>query len=531
MSLRTTSFLPLALALFTAACDGNETTGSAGTAGAAGTAGTAGTGGSGATAGTAGSDTGGTATGGTAGTGGTGGTGGTASGGTGGTGGTAGTAGTAGSQPFVEPAPFAVPLSPKGPDQLQSVTAAADDKFLAAGFAATAVGGQRFVTVVKFTTMGPDAAFGMMGVATTDLVFVGGSDEIDIATQSDGKILVSATVANMANANDRDVAVIRLLPTGMIDGGFGTGGVVTLNLNDGHDNGMMLVGLDSSRSITVDASDNIFIHAASRGLGMASGGGPRVDTDFTVVKLSKNGTVDMAFGNEGQFRLDIAEVNATPRGIKALPDGSLLVSGYANTPDVGDTTQAVLYKLTKEGDLDMGFATAGLFHEPVLTMQTEVYNFALHGANFVTAGYGRDVGTTNDYVSLRFDVATGTRDTTWGGAPKGAVVIDPSGMMLGSNARSAIALPGGETIMIGSTGPSNMPGQDAVFVVLDENGKLDSKYGDGIHVFKLGSDGNDQFWGGAVSGDHVALVGYKGGGMMQTEMMNDDSFGVVFKIQ
>lgn len=467
----------------------------------------------------------------------TGGSGGSESGGaggtmmTGGSGGDGGSGGSGGGSMFVTPTPFAVPMSAAGPDQLQSVTAAGDGAFVAAGFAAEAVGGPRMVTVVKLSAAGPDATFGTNGVVTTALQFAGGADEIDVATQSDGKILVSATVPNAANPNDRDVAVIRLLADGAVDATFGEQGVAVVNLNDAHDDGMMLVGLDASRGLAVGGDDDIFVHAASRGLGTASGGGPRTDTDFTVVKLTKDGAVDTTFGTEGQLRLDIAEKNATPRGIQALPDGSLLAGGYANTPDVGDTTQAVLYKLTKEGKLDAGFATGGLFHEPVLTLQTEIYGFAIHGDHLVTAGYGRDSGDTNDYVSLKFDVATGARDAAWGGAPKGAVLVDPSGMKLGSNARGAVGLPGGKTLIHGSTGPSNMPEQDAVFVVLDGGGKLDAAYGTGIHVFALGKNGNDQLWGGAVSGDHVALVGYQGGGSTQTESMNDDAYGVVFELQ
>lgn len=512
MTSRTALVSLLAGSFLLVACDGGE---SSGTGGSAGTMSTGGTGG-----GTTSTEVGGS--GGAGAAGGAGATGGTGGGGTGGAG---------GAEPFVPPTPIAVPLSALGPDQLQSVADAGGGSFVAAGFAAAAVGGPRLVTVVKFSPTGPDMDFGAGGVVTTGVAFAGGADEIDVATQPDGKILVSATVASATIPNDRDIAVIRLLADGALDATFGTDGVATVSLNDAHDDGMMLVGLDAARSLAVDSTGNIFVHAASRGLGTAIGGGPRTDTDFTLVKLSPAGAVDTTFGTDGQHRLDIAQVNATPRGIKALPDGSLLASGYANTPDVGDTVQAVLYRVTKDGDLDATFATGGLFHEPVLTIQTEIYNFAIHGDKLVTAGYGRDMGTTNDYVSLRFDVATGARDLSWGGAPNGAVLVDPSGAMLGSNARNAVGLPGGKTVILGSTGPSNMPEQDAVFVVLDANGAPDPAYGEGIFVFPLGDNGNDQLWGGAVSGDHVALAGYQGGGAMQTEATNDDAFVVIFKIQ
>ncbi|MEZ4296926.1 MAG: hypothetical protein R3B70_18310 [Polyangiaceae bacterium] len=192
--------------------------------------------------------------------------------------------------------------------------------------------------------------------------------------------------------------------------------------------------------------------------------------------------------------------------------------------------QAVLYKLTKDGELDSGFATGGLFHEPVLAVQTEIYGFALHGPDLVTAGYGRDSGSTNDWVSMRFDIATGKRDTTFGGAPNGAVVVDPSAMMLGSNARGAISLPGGRTLIHGSTGPSNVPEQDAAFIVLDADGKLDSTFDTGVFVFPLGENGNDQIWGGAANGNLVLLVGYQGGGQNQTDVMNDDAYVVLFEV-
>jgi uncharacterized delta-60 repeat protein len=433
---------------------------------------------------------------------------------------------------YVPPTPIAVPLSAAGPDQLQAATAAPGNKFYAAGYAAATLTGPRLVTVVKYGAAGIDETFGNRGIVTTTLDFKGGSDEVDITTQPDGKILVSATVAALANANDRDIAVIRLLDTGGVDTTFGDNGIARINANDAVDMAGTLLGTDAPRSITVNA-DAIFLHVVSRGVGNAAAGGPRLDTDFTVVKLKLDGKVDDTFGSQGYYRLDIAESGATPRAIRVLDDGKLLVSGYANSPGI-NTTQPVLYKVTAAGALDTTFAQGGVFHETVLALQTEVYNFAIHGTRFVTAGYGRQTGATNDYVSLRFDLNTGARDLTWGGTANGAVVFDPSGTMLGSNCRNAIALPNGKTVMMGSTGPGNQPAQDAVFAVLDATGKLDTvNYGTGIHKYALGSNGNDQFWGGAVSGDQVTVVGYKGGGpaASQTDTTNDDSFRVVFTVK
>ncbi len=434
---------------------------------------------------------------------------------------------------FVPPTPFAVRLAAAGPDQLQSAIAAPDGKFYAAGFAGATVTGPRPVTVVRLTTTGLDPGFGTSGVFTSAIDFRGGTGEVGIATQPSGKIVVSATVANAINPNDRDIAVLRLDPGGTLDLTFGTAGVAVIDLNTAHDTGTALVGLDAARGISVDGAGQIYILAASRGEGNAGGGGPRTDTDFTVARLTVNGALDTAWGTGGKHLLDIQESNATPRGLRAFADGTVIVGGYANSPGLG-TVQPVVYKLTAAGALDTAWATGGLFHDTVLAIQTEVYNFAVQGDSIVTAGYGRNAGTANDYVSLRFNLATGARDLTWGGAANGAVLVDPSGAKLGSNCRNAVALPGGRTALIGSLGPANLPAQDAVIAILGPDGKLDTTtYGDGIHTFALGADGNDQWWGGAVSGDAAIFVGHKGGGAaaMQTETTNDDAYAVVLPLR
>jgi hypothetical protein len=141
----------------------------------------------------------------------------------------------------------------------------------------------------------------------------------------------------------------------------------------------------------------------------------------------------------------------------------------------------------------------------------------------------------NDFISLRFHInpASGAnvRDLTFNNTTNGALVFDPSGAMLGSNCRNALALPGNKTLLMGSTGPGNMPAQDAVVAFVDDAGQLDTAYGDGVHVFKLGADGSDQFWGATVSGTKAIVVGYKGGGSAQTDTTNDDSFAVIFDLQ
>ncbi len=446
-------------------------------------------------------------------------------------------------EPFVAPAAIPLGLSATGPDQVQSAVAGPDGSFYVVGFAAAGVAATdaRIVEVIKLTSSGNfDTSFGGGdGIATTDMDFRGGSGELDLAVQPSGKIVVSATVANLATPTDRDIALQRLLPDGTIDASFGDAGIRRLDLNSAIMSGANLTGFDGSRGIDVDSNGRIFVHAVQRGEGLYEGN-PRTDNDFALVCLDANGNIDTGF-NGGKYLLDIRAGGSgipsagTPRSVYRLPDGSVLGAGYATTDGLGAGAQPVLYKLDNNGVPVAGFAIGGVFHDAVLTTQTEVYGVAVHGTHLVTAGYGRESGDQNDWVSMRFNIATGERDLSWGGTANGVVMIDPSGNQVGDNCRNAIALPGGKTLLTGSTGPGNMPAQDAVYAVLDATGHLDAAYGSGVHIYPLGegAGGNDQFWGGAVSGESALVVGYRGGGpaASQTAELNDDSYVVLLPLR
>lgn len=436
-----------------------------------------------------------------------------------------------GTSTFTPPTPFSFGLSATGPDQMQGAFPGPNGTFYAAGFTSTGPTDPKTVVVARYTATGPDTTWGTNGIATTSLVTPGSAGEIDVVTQSDGKVIVASTVVGGLLSDDRDVAVIRLSTTGQLDTTFGVGGTRLLDLSSKGTGTVM----DGARGLGVDGAGNIYVNAVQLAPGLVTGGVlPRTDSEFAVIKLTAAGAVDTNWATGGKYLRDIyignAHSNATPRGIQVLTDGTVVVGGYSNA--ITGTPQPVVFKLTPAGTPDTAFATGGLYHEEVLAAQTEVYNFAVHGNQLVTAGYGRAAGMINDWISLRFDLATGVRDTAWGGTSNGAVVFDPSGAMLGSNCRNAVALPAGKTMLIGSTGPSNMPAQDAVFAILDATGHLDTTFGTGIVKFELGANGNDQFWDAAVSGNKVLVVGYMGGGAAasQTTTMNDDAYGVVLTL-
>jgi len=453
---------------------------------------------------------------------------------------------------FTPPMAHSFQLSSAGPDVIMSATPGPNGGFYAAGWVAadTDPATPKHVVVVKLLASGmPDSTFGTNGVANTQVPFVGGIDEIDVATQSSGKIIVSATVAaatsNPEDAADRDIALIRLTTAGELDETFGDNGVVTHSFSTSRAVTSGNPARDGVRGLAVGPQDAIFVHGYQLAEGTVMGGtDPRTDTDFVIAKFDASGELVTSYGDGGTRTLDIynnadgVHSGATARGIHAFADGSVIAGGYANA-GLTMGPQAVLIKLTPDGDFDPAFDDDGWFHDTVLGVQTEVYNVAVHGDHIVTAGYGRDTGSINDWISLRFKANTGVRDKTWGG--DGEVLFDPTpdDNMAGSNCRNAIALPDGKTMLLGSSsrmtnnGGANPEVQDAVFAILDENGELDTGYGTGIVTYALGDDGVDAFWGGAVNGGNALIVGFRGAkaGNAQTATDNDDAYAVLLPLR
>jgi len=128
-----------------------------------------------------------------------------------------------------------------------------------------------------------DGSTGLPGRATID--FNGREDEgRAIAVQADGKILAAG---NSQGASGVDSALARLLPSGVLDSSFGSGGKVLLDLG----------GNDGFEAVVVLADGRI---ACGGYLTNSSG-----DTDFSMAVFATNGDLDKGVGAGGVFSFDV----------------------------------------------------------------------------------------------------------------------------------------------------------------------------------------------------------------------------------
>lgn len=418
------------------------------------------------------------------------------------------------------------PLSATGHDRLYGAAFDAQGNLLATGQVApgTDSATDYAAVVARFTPAGAlDTTFGGGAGFVTKNLAVGTNGELcrGIVIQSDGKIVISCSVEHTGgDARDRDIALVRFTAAGVLDTTFGDQGVKIVDLSTGVVVGSSFLA-DSVWGLAVYPDDRLVF----------SGGKVRsgaTDTDFAVVRLTKDGALDTTFaGGTGVFSLDRVipdstngnqpkNNNASPRNLTLLPGTEgIVAAGYQPVP--GRDTEPVVYKLTDSGVLDTTFSDDGVFDTYLLPEQAETYAARAQGTKLVTTGYGRTTSTeTTDILSLRL-TAGGELDTTYG--TNGMVRIDVAGF--GDNSRNLLVLPDNRILLAGGGRPtaSNV---DGFVAILEPDGQPDTAFSPtGWKTFDLGGAA-DFFWSLALSpdGKTAAFVGFKGVG---TAGGNDDA--------
>lgn len=402
----------------------------------------------------------------------------------------------AGGQPAYD-AVRTVAVSASDHDRFLGATFDAGNRLYAAGFVAD--GGDQQMAVTRFNADGSlDAGFGANGTATVNVAKGGKAVELarGVVVQADGKVVVAGPVehdpaASGDAAKDTDIALARFDQAGRLDPGFGTAGVVRLDLSTGVAEGTAYRG-DTVWGLVTVAGDKLLVVGAQ----VAPG---RTDTDFAVVRLNADGTRDASFGAGGVAVVGAGPgVSESPKTAVELKDGKVVVAGYGTVDGV---VSPILFRLTAAGALDPTFGDAGVAVRPVLANVGEAYAVALAGNRLVTTGYGKDTAEAKvDLIANGFTL-DGAIDRSFGA--NGTSRIDVAGE--DDRGRNLVALPDGRAVVVGSGKPS-ATNLDAMVVRLAADGTVA-----GRKLYDVGGP-NDAFFGVALSpdGSRVAVVGYLG---------------------
>jgi uncharacterized delta-60 repeat protein len=193
-----------------------------------------------------------------------------------------------------------------------------DGCILAGGTVGDSVGDFRFFALARYLSDGSlDRAFGGGKIATD----IGGTTNVAsaVAVQKDGKIVL----AGASLRSSFDFALVRYGWDGVIDSGFGEGGLVTADFG----------GTDAAYAMAIQGNGKIVI------------AGRAMEGFFALARYNDDGSIDHTFGVEGKMTIGFGG-NSEAKAIAIQSDGKLLAAGRV----YDQTTRSDFALVRYEGD-------------------------------------------------------------------------------------------------------------------------------------------------------------------------------------
>ncbi|MCQ3980417.1 MAG: hypothetical protein DPW09_43965 [Anaerolineae bacterium] len=243
-----------------------------------------------------------------------------------------------------------------------------------------------------------DGGFDGDGKLTTD--FGGEEGAETVVLQPDGKIVVVDSYRKESSY------IVRYLPSGALDGAFGSGGKITILY-------------DSLRELALQSDGKLLVlgyHKSSDG-----------DFNFALHRLLPNGNPDNTFDSDGIARPDFGGADSG-RALALQPDGRILAAGTKSN------AAGLLIRLWPDGSLDTGGQqTHSLTFAPSYQAGylESAYGMALqpNGAFLVAGQVYNPQATVSDAFVTRF-TPNGLPDTSFGTNGSAGRMAAPSSLAL-----------------------------------------------------------------------------------------------------
>ncbi len=292
-----------------------------------------------------------------------------------------------------------------GDELARSLAIQPDGKIVLSGsFFGFTVGGA--LPVARLNSDGSlDPSFGTGGMTLLDLpgVFEEGNAAL---LQPDGKIVIGGSVL----IADFDFMLCRLNTDGTLDGGFGSGGVVTSTF--GYQD--IVFGLALQPDGKLVASGNTSLPNSFAGF------------DFCTARYNTDGSVDAGFGTGGRVTTDFDGGFDFAEAIALQGDGGILVGGGA---PINDDFDFALARYDADGIPDLSFGIGGKRTLGLLGYDIGTAVALQSDGKVLLAGFTQGTGANYNTVPVDFGLArygsTGAPDGEFGDL--GKVVSDFGG--------------------------------------------------------------------------------------------------------
>jgi uncharacterized delta-60 repeat protein len=339
-------------------------------------------------------------------------------------------------------------------DGASALAIQSDGKIVAAGFADDS-NFQQILALVRYDANGDlDATFGVGGKVPIDLQ--NGSMRVDLAIQTDGKIVVVGTVGSFGA---KDFLLVRYDASGNLDPTFGVGGKVTTDF---------FGQSDEAASVAIQTDGKIIVAGLATGMNFYS--------DFALARYNANGDLDAAFGAVGKLTTDFFGLNDRAAGVAIQSDGKIVTVG--TVVPIGTDTDFGLARYDTNGNLDPTFGSGGKVTTDLSSdfIDTGSAVAIQNDGKIVIAGTAKNI----DFALLRYDIG-GALDGTFGTG--GQVTTDFFGGF--DRANDVVIQNDGKIVVAGSVNPDVSDVEtirDFGLARYDNAGNLDPTFGIGGKV-------------------------------------------------
>jgi len=268
-----------------------------------------------------------------------------------------------------------------------------DGKILAAGYSQNTEY-KNVPVILRFSATGVrDTAFGTDGLASIPITEID-NDFSAIRIQSDGKIVAAGHISN--GMSWFSLLVARFNTDGLLDTGYGTDGIINLNLGNVDDEFYDLQLTPDDEAIlagfTVSQGD-LFYH-------------------LLLMKFDASGFPDISFGLDGYTI--VGEVPYTFGDAMVLQtDGKILIAGCTGGLMPANNDWA-LWRFSADGNLDPDFGTNGVVTTEFFGNADEALGIALYQDKIILAGKTRNATDYLDFAVARYtnDLGVSVRETS-----------------------------------------------------------------------------------------------------------------------
>ena len=336
-----------------------------------------------------------------------------------------------------------------------------------------------------------DPAFGTGGMVTTD---INHSTDIAnaVAVQADGKLIVVGQTYKHNDFSDEDFVVTRYNTDGTLDNTFGSSGRVRTDFPG-------LAAVPSS--VVIQPDGKIVVAGGAFPLFTFLG-------NFELVRYHPNGSLDRSFGNGGIVTTTFPE-GSYASAVALQPDGKIVAAGtvFVNfDPGEPSDTDFGLARYNPDGTPDAAFGNSGQVSTDFVGMEDDAFSVLIQpDGKIVAVGSANNSATYYDFAAVRY-LSNGTIDTTFGVAGKVSTDFGVGGF---DRAHSAALQPDGRIVAAGFAISQDGGVQNFAVARYTSSGVLDTTFsGDGKNQIDFGSCCQSAYQVLLQSNGKIVTVGY-----------------------